>query len=138
MSDQNATFVRYVGAAETIPELAHDAKALTWDQWCEHAVLELDDGRRVIVMGGRYGIDLDCVVLADDPFGRPRGSVWVTVEGHALRVVRLVLHTHPEPTGPSDDDLRVLELLGQDESLLFEIFGPHEGTVIRPKRRRLP
>ena len=114
--------------------LANDCKALTWDTFCEHAVLRLEDGQRALVRGGRFAIDLN-FAAANDPFGRPANLLWIDVEGNSARVVELILHTHPKPTGPSDADLLILKLLGQSESHLFEISGPNEGTIIRPKLR---
>lgn len=136
MGVTRARFVRFVALDEDEAELVHDAKSLTYEHMCEHAVLELEDGRRVLVGGGQFGIELDLGV-PDDSFGRRASALYVDVEGRAEVVARLVLHTHPKPTGgPSDDDLGILERLGQDESMLYELFGPPEGTVIRPKGRR--
>jgi len=130
-----AYFVRFVAVTEDIESLANTCKALTWEYECEHAILRLSDGRRILVRGGRLGINLECVG-SRDPFGRPESSLWVNVAGDIHQIGELILHTHPMPTGPSDADLLVLELLEQTESLLFEIFGPIEGTIIRPKRKR--
>ena len=58
-----------------------------------------------------------------DPFGRLLQFPCVDVDGQPLRIERLVSHTHPEPTGPSEADFKVLELLDQDESILYEING---------------
>ena len=55
--------------------------------------------------------------------------------GEVREVKRLIFHVHPKPTGPSDDDLLVLTLLGQAQSMLYELFGPAKGTEIRPKSK---
>jgi hypothetical protein len=130
--EDRAVFVRIVLATEELLSLAKDAKALTWETAREHAVLQIEDGRRIMVCGGTYGIELE-QAAPNDPFGRPVHSLWVSIEDQPVRVMKLILHTHPLVTGPSDDDLRILQQLGQSESYLFEIFGPDEGTIIRPK-----
>jgi hypothetical protein len=129
-----ATYVRDVAADEDPDQLLNDLKALTWEHATEHAVLELIDGRRVVVCGGRYGIDLIHQPLSSDPLGRVRG-LYVEVAGTEVRVTRLEVHVHPEPTGPSDGDMIVLEILGQEASTLYELNGPEEGTVFRQKDR---
>jgi hypothetical protein len=130
-----AEHIRDVADDEPNERLVQDAKALTYETFREHAVLRLRGGRRVLVRGGRYGIDLE-QTLANDPFGRAPNQLLLSIGSESLVVERLEFHVHPKPTGPSDDDLRILELLGQDESLLYELFGPSEGTLIRPKNRR--
>jgi hypothetical protein len=114
-------------------ELVSEAKGLTFEFYREHAVVQLDNGRRAMIQGETFGIGLERT-LDNDPFGRAPGQLFVEIEGEPVRVRRLVFHTHPKPTGPSDDDLLVLEILGQRQSMLYELFGPWEGTEIRPKK----
>jgi hypothetical protein len=116
-------------------EIVGEAKHLTWEHCCEIALLKLDNGRRVLVRGQRTSIELE-QVGENDALGRLEGQLYLDVEGESMRIVRLIFHTHPIPTGgPSDADHVVLELLGQEDSMLYELFGPLEGTVIRPKRK---
>lgn len=133
MERTRATFIRWVLPHESMEDLVQEAKALTFEHYCEFALLMLQDGRRVLVRGGTFGIDLDRSV-PNDPYGRPPECLYVDVEEASEQVSELVFHTHPKPTGPSDDDLMVMKLLGQDRSWLYELFGPAEGTLIRPKR----
>jgi hypothetical protein len=53
------------------------------------------------------------------------------VEGNRVRIDRLVMHTHPLVTGPSDSDLDMLRALDQEESWLYEIGGELDGTLIK-------
>jgi len=55
------------------------------------------------------------------------------IEGETVEVKRVIGHTHPRATGPSDDDLKALRILGQTRSYIFEIGGEAGGTLIRPK-----
>lgn len=134
MGNARAQYVRRVLPHERMDDLVEEAKGLTYEHYCEFALLELEDRSRALVRGGAFGIELECST-SNDPFGRPADQVYVEIEGAMTRVARLIFHTHPKPTGPSDDDLTVLRLLGQDRSMLYELFGPPEGTVIRPKER---
>lgn len=133
MNSNRAHYVRDVPADELEEQVVHDAKALTFEHGCEHAVVRLRGGRRVLIRGGRYGIELERTIQGD-PFGRAPNQVLVNLDGNEQVVERLDFHVHPLPTGPSDDDLLVLKLLGQTESMLYELFGPPEGTTIRPKQ----
>jgi hypothetical protein len=135
MTSGRAEYVRDVDPQEPWAESVSDAKALTFETFREHAVLELSNGRRVLVRGGPYGIDLERSTI-NDPYGREPDRLFVEVQGSWRQVTLLVFHVHPTPTGPSDDDLVVLKLLGQTESMLYELFGPRDGTVIRPKNVR--
>ena len=128
----NAAFIRFIEPDESLETLVREAKALTYEFYCEHAVLEPVDGRVVLVRGGPFRIELE-QAGANDPLGRRAGTIYVEVPGEEAAVSRLRFHTHPKPTGPSDDDMRILRILGQESSLLFEIFGPQEGTEFRPK-----
>jgi proteasome lid subunit RPN8/RPN11 len=135
MSSPCAEFLRHVLPHEPMSEIVAEAKHLTWENYCEVALLQLDNGRRVLVRGQRTSVELE-QIGASDPLGRSQGDLYLDVEGESMRIVRLIFHTHPIPTGgPSDADLAVLELLGQEDSMLYELFGPLEGTVIRPKRK---
>jgi hypothetical protein len=60
------------------------------------------------------------------------------VEGKAVRVIRVLGHTHPRASGPSDCDANALAILGQRRSYLFEIGGDPNGTRIGPKPSRAP
>jgi hypothetical protein len=86
-----------------------------------------------MIRGGSHGIDLERV-MPNDPFGRHANYLYVDVDSLPVRVRKLVFHTHPMPTGPSDGDLLVLTLLGQESSMLYEISGPPKGTKIRPQK----
>jgi proteasome lid subunit RPN8/RPN11 len=134
MEFQRAKFIRFVLASESAEALIDEAKQLTWEHYCEHALLGLESGERILVRGSTYGIPLERSVT-NDPFGRSPDQLYVDVSGESRRVVKLVFHTHPKPTGLSDEDLMILEMLGQQSSMLYEIFGPAEGTEIRPKRK---
>lgn len=125
MNFSEASFIEWIKPTRSLSELVDAAKALTWEHYCEHAVVELDDGRQALVQGGRLGIK----------FLKEESRVFVTIECQQYQVTRVVFHTHPLVTGPSDWDLDVLEMLGQKESLLFEIGGEPEGTRIRPKAK---
>jgi hypothetical protein len=132
-----ARFVKWLDPDDG--ERINDLKAYTWATGREHAIVEFHGvygGRPALVCGGKYGMTLELRPGAMvDPLGRPLQLPCVDVDGQPLRVQKLVAHTHPEPTGPSDADFKLLELLGQDESVLYEINGPIEGTVFRTKRR---
>jgi|GEM_PF-6325714 len=80
---------------------------------------------RIIVRGGPDGIQF--FVNAE------QNQVFVTIGGLRVQVVRIYFHTHPRVTGPSDDDIKVLNILGQSRSYIFEIGGDRHGTLIRPK-----
>ena len=118
-----AEFVRFVEDNEQLDDLIDEAKADTWTKEREHAVLVVQveaDRRFVMVRGGRDGILLNC----------NGDALEVEVKGQHLAVLRLAWHVHPVPTGPSDHDRNVLDLLGQESSMLYEIGGPREGTLI--------
>jgi hypothetical protein len=134
MGAAKAQFVRFVQPREPMDELVREAKHLTWEHYREHALLGLENGRRIIVSGSTFGIELQ-QTAPNDPVDRAASQIYVEIEGQWLRVEKLIFHTHPKSTGPSDDDLKILETLGQSSSMLYEIFGPFEGTEIRPKKR---
>jgi hypothetical protein len=120
MDYQPALFIRIIGADEDATSLLDDVKSETWTRRAEHAVLRLEDGRRILVRGGAMGIEF---VVGFD--GRPQ----VSVEGKIASVAELIWHTHPQATGPSDFDCRVLELLHQESSVVHEINGIPGGTL---------
>ena len=134
MEAEAARFIREVPADESLSETVNAAKALTWEYFREHAVLRLIDGRVVLVQGGRYGINLQRSIVPTHE-GRSSDVLFVMVEDRLVQVRELVFHVHPKPTGPSDDDLLVMKLLNQEESRLFEISGPRDGTLIRAGRK---
>jgi hypothetical protein len=117
-----AEFVRFVDPGEPLDALVEEAKADTWVHAREHAVLLLEDGRFVMVRGGRDGIQLT---------QRNDGSIYMDLHGAGTRIRKLAWHTHPEPTGPSDHDRALLDLLGQATSVVYEIRGEREGTLFR-------
>ena len=118
-----AKFIRVVRKTERIRDLINEGKARTWVSECEHALLTLANRQRVIVKGGRDGID----------FISRSDTLLVEVEGHEMQVRRIMGHTHPRVTGPSDHDLKVLSLLWQKRSYIFEVGGESVGTRIFPK-----
>jgi len=95
-----AETVRQIGRGERVNNLIHEVAELTYTSGGrEHAIISLPDGRRLIVRGGEGGMTF------------PDG----------LR--RVILHTHPRPTGPSPLDFQMLELTGQRSSWIYELFG---------------
>jgi len=123
-----AEFVRSIRRGETLADLLEEIKALVWTSALEHAVVKLAGGRRVLVKGGPGGIDF--LVNQDET------EVYMMMESARARIVRIYFHTHPRVTGPSDDDLRFLHILGQRRARIFEIGGDPQGTLLRPKRGR--
>ena len=122
-----ARFIRWVTLDEVMEELVEEAKAGTWRLEAEHALLETDAKRRLMVRGGRDGISFTWnetlqVLEMDGP-------------DEVIRVIRIDWHTHPRVTGPSDGDLEALRLLSQDESIIIELGGDRDGTRIRPNSR---
>ena len=121
-----AEYVRTVRRQEPLEALVEETKARAWVSNAEHAVIQLGTRERVMVRGGPDGIDF--LLNADET------GVSVIIGEGAVRVRRIFFHTHPRVTGPSDGDLRVLEILGQTRAYIFEIGGDSGGTLIRPKR----
>ena len=122
MDHRRAEFVRFVADSELLEDLIDEAKADTWRRQQEHAllVIQTTGGQRyVMVRGGYDGILLDRM---DD------GKLGIEIDGAFQQVVRLGWHVHPIPTGPSDYDRQVLDLLGQESSMLYEVCGPRDGT----------
>jgi hypothetical protein len=131
-----AEFVRWLDDSQSLDELVNDAKALTWETQREHAVVVLRPNRRAMIRGGRHGIEFivkepSLAAIVEIPVVMP--SLWMDVNGVEFQVDRLEFHTHPRVTGPSDTDCRVIEMLGQDQSVIYEINGEREGTVFHPK-----
>jgi len=111
---------------ETIADLIAEGKAATWVNEAEHAIVSLaGEGRaqRVVVRGGRDGIQ----------FIEEGGKLFFEMDGRLVQVRRVIGHTHPRVTGPSQGDLDVLDILGQRRSYIIEIGGEPGGAVIRPK-----
>lgn len=62
----------------------------------------------------------------------------LSVMAEVFEVTRLGWHVHRQPTGPSDHDRNVLDLLDQENSMLYEINGPRGGTLFtRMSNRRM-
>ena len=128
-----ASFVRRVRPGEKIVDLIQEGKAATWVANAEHAIVSLEGtgpGRiqRVIVSGGRDGIE----------FIERDGKLFFTMQGQEVQVRRVIGHTHPIATGPSQGDLNVMSLLGlngkgQSRTYIIEIGGDPGGTLVRPK-----
>jgi hypothetical protein len=79
--------------------------------------------KRVIVKGGRDGIE----------FIERDGKLFIEIEGKEVQVQRIIGHTHPRATGPSQGDMDALSTLGQSRSYIIEIGGEPGGQIIRPK-----
>jgi hypothetical protein len=127
-----AEMVRSVQERVSIAELINEAKARTWTHEVEHAVVRLASGERVMVRGGRDGIEF----LVEGE-GEQR-TLHMLIEGRKVQVVRIYGHSHPRVTGPSDGDLEALAILKQKHSYLIE-YGVHpRGTRIEPKSGRQP
>jgi hypothetical protein len=124
MDYRPAEFVRYVEPAEALPDILDEAKAETWTKRREHALLQLEDGRLVLVRGGHDGIEL---ISRND-------GVYVEISGQTLKVSKLAWHVHPRATGPSDHDRAILQGLGQRSSVVFEINGEPGGTRFGPQK----
>ncbi len=127
MNVEDAVFVRWVGIGEIRDELVNEARGRTWEYCAEHSLVEVDGGALALIKGGPKAIGFEVKV---EDSGR---TLHMEIEGHERRVVRMLWHTHPLVTGPSDDDLDVLAILGQQESTIYEIGGAKDGTRIRPK-----
>ncbi len=96
-----ASVVRMISKGETVDDLVEEMVRLTFESGgVEHAIISLKDGSRMIVRGGPGGID----------FGD-------------LPLRRVLLHTHPSPTGPSQVDFDMLDALNQRHSYIYELFG---------------
>jgi hypothetical protein len=123
MDIKPAILIREVSPMESLPEVVNEAKALTWTHRAEHALIRCAPGNLFLVRGGADGIG----------FQTRDGRVYIDVDGVAREVTLLAWHTHPRPTGPSDHDRNFLKLLGQHDSLIYEMFSDGNGTRFRPK-----
>jgi hypothetical protein len=95
-----ATLVRTIQKGESIGALEVELAERTYASGgLEHAIVSLKSGERAIVSGGRGGIDF----------------------GSDLR--RVIGHTHPFPTGPSEADFQMLRDTKQRHSYIYELFG---------------
>ena len=95
-----STLVRTIQQGEKVAALEAELAQLTYTSGgLEHAIVSLKIGERVIVSGGSGGIQF----------------------GDDLR--RVLMHTHPTPTGPSAVDFRMLQQPGQQHSYICEFLG---------------
>ncbi len=96
--------VRFIRPGERIRDLIRELAERTYASGGkEHAIISLRDGTRVIVKGGTGGINFA-------PFSQ--------------NLRRVILHTHPTPTGgPSAFDFNMLNQMGQRSSWIYELFG---------------
>lgn len=121
MDYELAKFVASIISDPHDASLIDEVKGLTFSQYAEYALLQVGGGEQVLVKGGRMGIlfelDAEGHMIVATPLGR-------------RRVISLLWHTHPVPTGPSDHDRGVLRLLGQAESVIYELNGEVGGTRI--------
>lgn len=127
MQTKIAEFLFWVAEDHEAAQIANDAKAMTWAFEAEHSLLRMADGRMALVRGGRDGIEF---IVREESGLR---SLQLEIEGREVRIDRILWHTHPRVTGPSDGDLKALAILGQDESLIYEIGGDPDGTRITAK-----
>ncbi len=115
---RNAKFVREIKKGEKISDLIDEAKGITYIEDVEAAVIQLQNGSRYLVTGGRHGINLPS------------------------NTAKIYGHTHPRVMGgvntPSEGDRRALDLLdggnGQSKTYIF-----HDGqrtTIYRGKDAR--
>jgi hypothetical protein len=118
MDIRPATLVRVISPLENWDEIVNEANGLTWTHRSEIALVRVDPDELLLVRGGADGIEFD---TADD-------AMWMSVDGARRRVNRLAWHTHPRPTGPSDHDRRFLRMLGQESSMIYEMFTDGAGT----------
>jgi hypothetical protein len=95
--------IRIIQRGERVADLVQELARRTYTSGgMEHAIISLQSGERVIVRGGRGGIDFASFI-------------------RDLR--RVIIHTHPTTTGPSAVDLEMLRQLGQRSSYIYELFG---------------
>lgn len=95
-----AVTVREISRGEKVDDLVHEVAKMTYtSDGLEHAIVSTKTGQRLIVRGGPGGIK----------FGQD--------------VRRVILHTHPLPSGPSMVDLDMLTALGQTKSWIYELYG---------------
>lgn len=95
-----ASTVRTIAKGEKVDGLIKELAQRTYESGgLEHAIVSLQTGTRIIVSGGKGGIQ-----FGDD-------------------VRRIIIHTHPSTTGPSHFDFDMLDALGQRSSYIYELFG---------------
>ena len=99
--------VREIKRGERISDLINEAKALTWSNGLEHALVKLTDGQRVLVSGGADGVRF------------ARG-----------KIKRIYGHTHPTSAPPSRADVVATRVLGQTRQ---DVYHGGEMTRVRPK-----
>jgi len=129
-----AHFVDWID--EKSSDLVNDAKAFTWSSMCGHAVVRLQGGRHAMVRGGTHGISFSLRPSGfTDPFGESLSVPFVVVGLQPIGIEQLIFHTHPFPTGPSESDFKMLEMLNQEQSIIQEICGPEGGTVFYRRDR---
>jgi hypothetical protein len=93
------TVIREINQGEKIADIVNEGSRLTWLDDVEHAVVKLNEGRRVLVSGGKHGIELS-------------GDV-----------TRIYGHSHPwslPASGKSAGDVDALIQLNQRSSYLLE------------------
>ena len=112
--------------------MVDEAKLRAFVEQVEHMVLKLVTGDRLMVKGGRDGINF---VVKGTGVDR---TLHMRLHGRLVKVVRIYGHTHPRVTGPSQGDLDALAMLKQSRSYIFEIGGDRHGTLIRPKEQPKP
>ena len=111
MEIEDAFWIRSIFRGEKVGDLiAELAERMYHTGGREHAIISLQSGGRGIVTGGAGGIDLGAM---------------------GLELRRVILHTHPLPTGPSEADFDMLEQLGQRSTWIYELCG---GGLIKVSR----
>ena len=125
-----AVFIREVEHGERVADLIEEARARTYVQQVEVAVLKIEGNRRLMVGGGRDGITFE------RGSGEADEDLFMDLDGRKVRVLLVYGHTHPRATGPSDGDLKAIAVLRQTKSYIFELGGERRGTLIRPKPPR--
>ncbi|HEV2296417.1 MAG TPA: hypothetical protein VGR35_21415 [Tepidisphaeraceae bacterium] len=127
MDIRPATLVRIVSTSDNWDEIVNEAKGITWTHRSEVALVRVDPDELLLIRGGADGIEFE---IADD-------AVCVSIDGVRRRVNRLAWHTHPRPTGPPDHDRRFLRMLGQESSIIYEMFTDGSGTRFRADDREV-
>ncbi len=130
MSSENGDAAEFVAWVEDDPddEMFIDEVRYACRHECrEFAVVEVGDGRVALLAGGEYAIALP---LGDD------GRVLAPTPDGLLWIRRLLWHTHPRATGPSDADRALLRLLGQATSRVHEVGGEPGGTQFSAEKSR--
>ncbi len=98
---ETGQLVRVIQRGKKVKALIEELAERTYlSEGSEHAIISLTNGERVMVIGGRGGIDFA-----------------------EFELNRVIVHTHPSPTGPSALDLDMLRRTGQYSSYIYELFG---------------